>query len=33
MYAMVCSRPDLSHAMNVVARYMSNPSKAHWKAV
>jgi hypothetical protein len=33
MYAMVCSRPDLSHAMSVVARYMSNPSKEHWKVV
>jgi hypothetical protein len=33
MYAMVCSRPDLSHAMSVVARYMSNPGKEHWKAV
>jgi hypothetical protein len=33
MYAMVCSRPDLSHAISVVARYMSNPGKEHWKAV
>jgi hypothetical protein len=33
MYAMVFSRLDLSHAMNVVARYMSNPGKEHWKAV
>jgi ribonuclease HI len=33
MYAMVCSRLDLSHAMSVVARYMSNPGKEHWKAV
>jgi hypothetical protein len=30
---MVCSRPDLSHAMSVVARYMSNPGKEHWKAI
>jgi hypothetical protein len=33
MYAMVCSHPDLSHAMSVVARYMSNPGKEHRKAV
>jgi hypothetical protein len=33
MYVMVCSRPDLSHAMSVVARYMSNPGKEHWKVV
>jgi hypothetical protein len=33
MYAMVCSRPDLSHAMSVVARYRSNPGKEHWKVV
>jgi hypothetical protein len=30
---MVCSRPDLSHAMSVVARNMSNPGKEHWKVV
>nr|ABA97637.1 retrotransposon protein, putative, Ty1-copia subclass [Oryza sativa Japonica Group] len=33
MYAMVCSRPDLSHAMSLVSRYMTNPGKEHWKAV
>jgi hypothetical protein len=33
MYAMVCSRPDLSYAMSLVSRYMANPSKEHWKAV
>jgi hypothetical protein len=33
MYAMVCYRPDLSHAMSVVARYMSNSGKEHWKVV
>jgi ATP-binding cassette subfamily B (MDR/TAP) protein 1 len=25
MYAMVVSRPDLSHALSVVSRYMANP--------
>jgi hypothetical protein len=25
MYGMVCSHPDLSYAMSLVSRYMSNP--------
>jgi ATP-binding cassette subfamily B (MDR/TAP) protein 1 len=29
MYAMVCSRSDLSYAMSLVSRYMSNPGKEH----
>ncbi|GKV43027.1 hypothetical protein SLEP1_g50368 [Rubroshorea leprosula] len=33
MYAMVCTRPDISHAVSVVSRYMTNPSKGHWEAV
>ena len=33
MYAMVCSRPDLSHALSVVSIYMANPGKQYWKAV
>ncbi|WVZ87241.1 hypothetical protein U9M48_033912 [Paspalum notatum var. saurae] len=33
MYAMVCSRPNLSHALSVVGRYMANPGKEHWRAV
>jgi len=33
MYAMVCIRPDLSHAVSVVSRYMHNPGKDHWEAV
>ena len=33
MYAIVCSRLDLSYAMSLVSRYMSNPSKEHQKAV
>ncbi|KAG8489021.1 hypothetical protein CXB51_017120 [Gossypium anomalum] len=33
MYAMVCSRPDLSYAVSAVSRYMANPDKEHWKAV
>ncbi|KAK0594571.1 hypothetical protein LWI29_027750 [Acer saccharum] len=33
MYAMTCTRPDISHAVGVVSRYMSNPGKPHWEAV
>jgi hypothetical protein len=33
MYAMVCIRPDISHAVGVVSRYMSNPGKQHSEAV
>lgn len=33
MYAMVCTRPDIAHAVGVVSRYMSNPGRQHWEAV
>lgn len=33
MYAMICTRPDLSYAVNMVNRYISNPGKEHWRAV
>ena len=33
MYAMVCTRPDISHAVGVVSKYMENPGKEHWNAV
>nr|CAD1837441.1 unnamed protein product [Ananas comosus var. bracteatus] len=33
MYAMVCTRPDISYAVSMVSRYMTNPGKAHWQAV
>ena len=33
MYAMVCTRPDISHAVSMVSRYMHNPGKGHWQAV
>ena len=33
MYAMVCTRPDIAHAVGVVSRYSSNPGKQHWEAV
>jgi hypothetical protein len=33
MYAMVCSRPDLSYAMSLASRYMDKPGKVHRKVV
>ncbi len=33
MYAMVCTRPDIAHAVGVVSRYMSDPGQEHWRAV
>jgi hypothetical protein len=31
MYLAVCTRPDIAHAVGVLARYMSTPSMEHWK--
>ena len=33
MYAMVCTRPDIAHAVGVVSRFLKNPRKVHWEAV
>ena len=33
MYAMVCIRPDIAHAVGVVCRYMDVPGRQHWEAV
>ena len=33
MYAMTCTRPDVSYALSLVSRYQGNPGKAHWIAV
>jgi len=33
MYAMVCTRPDIAHAVGVVSRYMSHLGIEHWNAV
>ncbi|CAL1383495.1 unnamed protein product [Linum trigynum] len=33
MYAMVCTRPDIAHAVGIVSRFLSNPGKEHWRAV
>lgn len=33
MYAMVLTRPDISHALNVVNRYMVSLGQDHWRVV
>jgi hypothetical protein len=33
MYAMVCTRPYIAHAVGVLSRYMSKPGKEHWTTV
>ena len=33
MYLSTKTRPDIAHAMSVVARFSSNPSNQHWTAV
>eukprot|EP00253_Pinus_taeda_P025059 PITA_25059 len=33
MYAMVCTRPDIAHAVGVLSRFMSKSGKEHWTAV
>ena len=33
MYAMVCTRPDIAHAVGCVSRFLSNPGREHWNAV
>ena len=32
MYAMVCTRPDISQVVSMVSRYMHDPRKGHWQA-
>ena len=33
MYAMMCTRPNICHAIGMASRYQSNPGQEHWKAV
>ena len=33
MYVMVCTRPDIAHAVGVLSRFMSKPGKEHWTTV
>eukprot|EP00253_Pinus_taeda_P005856 PITA_05856 len=33
MYAMICTRPKIAHAIGVLSRFMSKPGKEHWTTV
>src|SRR6266542_1752883 len=33
MYAMLCTRPDVAHAISLTSRYQSDPGLEHWAAV
>ena len=33
MYAMVCTRPDITHEVGVVSRFLTNQGKELWEAV
>jgi hypothetical protein len=33
MYAMVCTIPNIAHAVGVLSGYMSKPRKEHWTTV
>nr|KYP59970.1 Retrovirus-related Pol polyprotein from transposon TNT 1-94 [Cajanus cajan] len=33
MYAMVCTRPYIAHAVGTVSRFLSNPGREHWNSV
>ncbi|KAK1646253.1 hypothetical protein QYE76_064058 [Lolium multiflorum] len=33
MYAMLCTRPDIAHAVSLTSRYQSDPGMEHWTAV
>ena len=33
MYGMVCTRPNISHGVRVISKFLANPGKAHWEVV
>ena len=33
MYAMLCTRPNVSYALSMTSRFQSNPCECHWIAV
>ncbi|KAG8485771.1 hypothetical protein CXB51_019116 [Gossypium anomalum] len=33
MYAMLCTRPDVSYALSMTGRYQADPSEGHWTTV
>jgi hypothetical protein len=30
MYAMMCTRPDISFVVGMMSRYQANPGQSHW---
>ena len=33
MYAMLCTRPDVSYTLSITSRYQSGPGESHWIVV
>jgi hypothetical protein len=33
MYAMICTRLDIAHTINVVSHFISNSDKVHWNVI
>ena len=33
MYAMICTRPDVSYALSMCSRYPADPGEGHWMAI
>ena len=33
MYAMLCTRVDVAHALSVTSRFQQDPGESHWSAV
>lgn len=33
MYAMTCTRPNITFAVSKLSRFTSNPSQLHWSAI
>ena len=33
MYAMLCTRPDVSYGLSITSRYQANPGMKHWQVV
>ncbi|KAK9034776.1 hypothetical protein V6N11_076833 [Hibiscus sabdariffa] len=33
MYAMICTRPDVSYSLSMTSRYQANPGEGHWTTV
>ena len=33
MYAMICTRPNVSYHLSMMSRYQADPGESHWVAV